>query len=74
MTKMLLLLLMMMICPGPFHNLHCPCSYERTFELALRMHEPYSDREGPWHNSSHRTNLLLSFGPYKFVKETYRTV
>ena len=69
MTKMLLLLLMMMICPGPFH--------ERTIELALRMHElpvPYSGREGPWHNSSHRTNLLLSVGPYKFVKETYRTV
>ena len=53
---------MMMICPGPFHNLHSPCSYERTFELALRMHElpvPYSGREGPWHNSSHRTKLAF---------------
>ena len=74
---LLLLLMMMMICPGPFHNLHCPCSYERTFELALRMHElpvPYSGREGPWHDSSHRTNLLLSFCPYKFAKKTYGTV
>ena len=38
-------------------NAHLSSHCARTIYLC-------SDREGPWHNSSHRTNLLLSFRPF----------